>query len=65
MNHIKKVFLTIFITITSLLLLTSSLPAKSLVLGGDKSKFEKNKVPFYVLFVFIAIIVYLILAKHT
>lgn len=36
-----------------------------LVLGGDKSKFEKNKVPFYVLFVFIAIIVYLILAKHT
>jgi hypothetical protein len=32
-----------------------------LVLGGDKSKFEKNKVPFYVLFLFIGVIVYLFL----
>jgi hypothetical protein len=36
-----------------------------LILGGDRDKFKKNKVPFYVLFVFTGIIVYLILAKHT
>jgi hypothetical protein len=35
-----------------------------LVLGNDKSKFEKNKIPFYVLFVFIAIILYLIVKKN-
>jgi len=50
MNHIKKVFLTVFITITSLLLLTSSLPAKSpirtvegtvvRVIDGDTIKVE-------------------------
>jgi len=36
-----------------------------LILGGNRAKFEENKVPFYVLFVFMGIIVYLILAKHT
>ena len=36
-----------------------------LVLNNDKSKFEKNKGPFYTLFVFIAIVLYLILKKNT
>jgi len=35
-----------------------------LFLGNDKGRFEKNKVAFYVLFVFIAIILYLIVKKN-
>jgi purine-cytosine permease-like protein len=36
-----------------------------LILSGDKDKLKKNKVPFYVLFVFMGIIVYLLVAKNT
>jgi hypothetical protein len=57
--HLFGVALNIFLQVLLYRWLTIRL-----LLGNDKSRFEKNKFPFYALFVFVAIILYLLVKKN-